>query len=161
MVKHALVLLALAACGDEQPFYCTTDVDCVADGKAGTCTSDSYCAFTDKTCASGLRYHESAGPLRNQCVGNNANGTPAQPFPLEPMQTFDLSTLHDNITPSCSIPGGRDAFFEITLNDTGRLYIDTLGTAATAQAATARRREAACQVCSSTGFSSSRRSRSP
>jgi len=129
MVNRALVLLALAACGDEQPFACTDSVDCAADGKQGVCTSDGFCAFADATCTNGLRYHESAGDLGGKCVGGTANGdSPSSPLPLQALQTINIANTRDDITPSCSIAGGRDVFLEIAINETGRLYVDTLGT---------------------------------
>lgn len=129
MVKRVLVLLALAACGDEKPFVCSDSVDCAADGRQGVCTSDGVCAFADPTCANGLRYHESAGDLGGKCVGGSTNGdTPAAPLPLQPLQTVNIANTHDDITPTCSISGGRDVFFEIAITETGRLYVDTLGT---------------------------------
>ncbi len=60
------VLLALAACRIEDPFPCTLDEHC---GANGLCESAGYCSFPDDACADGRRYDELAdGDLAGQCV---------------------------------------------------------------------------------------------
>jgi hypothetical protein len=118
--------LAFASCGEPTAYRCSTNAQCQDGSAQGVCTRENLCALTDQSCASGLRYDESAGMLAGQCI--IAGDDPSAPLPLEPSQTVDLQGAHDDYTPSCGMAGGPDIFFETTLTQPGRLYVDTFGT---------------------------------
>jgi hypothetical protein len=134
VVKRLVLVLGLAACGEPQPYACEGNLDCRLPGMQGVCTDFGFCAFADSSCASGLRYHESAGDLAGVCVGNETgspNGlvgdTAGNPLVLQPTQTVDLSNANDDYTPSCGGRGGRDVFFQTQITARSRLYLDTKG----------------------------------
>jgi hypothetical protein len=123
--RLAAVACILAGCGEVPAFECDVDEDCNGE----TCTNDGFCAAADASCPSGLKYDPSAGELGGTCVGSNATGdTASDPIPLGPTTNADLGNAKDDIQLSCGVPGGRDMFFETTLKERGRIYIDTFGT---------------------------------
>jgi hypothetical protein len=67
-MRALILVLAItsAACLKAPVFTCATDVEC---GSGGVCAPHGYCAFTDSSCADGLRYGERSGPYANECVG--------------------------------------------------------------------------------------------
>jgi hypothetical protein len=105
---------------------------------------DQYCAESDLACASGYRYHESAGERAGECTagswgsgggGSDGGGEPfADPVttvpPGELGVSVDASTAQHDVTPSCATnPTGRDVMFEITVPASlPRLYVDTYET---------------------------------
>lgn len=57
--------VALAACGDPDPFVCTDDASC----SGGVCQPTGYCSFDDPECASGQRYGAHApAQIAGTCV---------------------------------------------------------------------------------------------
>ncbi len=70
MIRAALacVLAWACACSTRATYTCTASDECVQHGIQGACT-ESFCAFPDMTCASGLRYEANAGDgLAGQCA---------------------------------------------------------------------------------------------
>ncbi len=68
-VRCALVLaLSSVGCLRGGEFKCATSADCVRNGIAGTCESNSFCSFPDDTCESGNRFGDLSGGSTNQCV---------------------------------------------------------------------------------------------
>lgn len=129
-MRRAVLVVALAGCGDVQPFYCANDAECTDGTSAGTCTSFGFCAFPDTSCPSGKRYHDSAGNLANSCVGQEmtvAGDKPDGALPLEPFKMLDITGATDDYQPSCGGHGGRDIFFQTTIGSRSRLYLDTYG----------------------------------
>lgn len=125
MSRAIAILLVVTSCGDVGPFFCDTDDVC----GGGVCTNDGLCAVQDPSCASGLRYHPSAGDLADTCVAASPDGDlPDNPLTLGGVQMVDVSGAGDELTPSCGSAGGRDIFFQTTLTATARLYVDTFGT---------------------------------
>lgn len=59
--------LAAATCGSVEPFACIEDDQCDARAQ-GRCVAPGVCAFPDPQCASGYRYHDSAGSVAKTCV---------------------------------------------------------------------------------------------
>jgi hypothetical protein len=51
-------------------FTCTSDQQCMGNGKIGKCEPNSLCSFEDLTCTSHQRYGELSGALANKCVGD-------------------------------------------------------------------------------------------
>jgi hypothetical protein len=97
------------------------------------CTDDGYCARHDQTCAPlPLRYDDSAGEgLGGQCVNPNAGATgdtADNPIKLVDTRMVDISGASDDTEASCARSGGRDIFFEITLDTPAHLGVDTIGT---------------------------------
>jgi len=143
-----VVLAELSACGTPAELVCESDEQC---GDFGVCIDES-CALPDDTCPFGLRFHESAGERANECVdfgdGLPVGGdTPDDPLPLVATQTIDLKDKSDDYEPDCvGSTGGKDVFFEITLSDFGRLYVDTFGSDFHVALAVAR------GTCASAGF---------
>jgi hypothetical protein len=125
VVRAALLALALCGCGKLPPYHCDTNTDC----SGGVCTGDKLCAVSDVDCASGLRFDTSAGDAANECVALSATGDfPERPLSLVDFQMVDLSAATDDYQPSCTpAPGGRDVFFQTTVEEVGRMYIDTFG----------------------------------
>ncbi|MEM6990867.1 MAG: hypothetical protein AAF721_10230 [Myxococcota bacterium] len=60
-----LAVGAMATSCKPDAFGCDDDGDCAEDG---VCQWSNYCAFTDDTCPSGLRYGEHAGEFSSLCV---------------------------------------------------------------------------------------------
>ena len=58
----------LVQCGGKDPFACTDDSQCAAQGGGGICGPAGYCAFPDASCASGFEYGEHAGEFSGMCV---------------------------------------------------------------------------------------------
>ncbi|SRR5579883_2137113 len=84
-----LAALALGGCNGAGGYVCTTNDNCVHNGKQGTCLpggdGNSYCAFSDPSCGSGQRWDDSAAaPLGGQCVVTPDGGVD--------MATADLAT---------------------------------------------------------------------
>jgi hypothetical protein len=122
----ALAALAvLAGCGELSPYRCVDDAQCAG----GACTSDGFCAFEDPFCPSGLSYDASAGELAGACVATSPTGDTAErPRTLESFQMLDVADARDDNTPSCAASGhGRDVYFQTTIEEVSRLYLDTLG----------------------------------
>ncbi len=67
----AFGLLFLVACKSPRPYTCSLDGQCVVGGLVGRC-AESACAFPAGDCASGYRFHESAGDRAGQCVSSLA-----------------------------------------------------------------------------------------
>lgn len=67
MVRALAVVAALASCSPYGggAFTCAMDSQCGAGGKC----ENSFCAFSDDKCPSGLRYGDLSGPNSNVCVG--------------------------------------------------------------------------------------------
>jgi hypothetical protein len=132
-VKRIVVALALAGCGDVTSFPCGSDPECTdRDGIVGTCAAPGFCAFADASCQSGLRYDEqSAGALSGQCV-DPAQGplgdTADDPRPLQPFQRVGVMNAHDDYASSCNGEDDVDIYFELTLDQQSRVYVDTFGT---------------------------------
>jgi hypothetical protein len=133
-VRAFIVMVALAGCGEPTPLFCLDNATC----SGGQCI-DQFCADSDFTCASGFRFHESAGEKAGECTndgsGNGGSGetfddTVTQLVPGEAGGSADASTAQDDITPSCAAnPTGRDVMFEITVPASyTRLYVDTFQT---------------------------------
>lgn len=121
---------ATAGCGAPTPLRCADDVVC---GGGGACIA-GFCAASDPTCASGLRYHESAGQLAGECTSEGGSGGGSGDGPaatethvLAEKNVVDASTARDHVTPSCAAPGGKDVMFDISVTDRRRLYVDTYG----------------------------------
>jgi hypothetical protein len=115
------VALCLAACSPYGggSFTCTDDDSC---GAGGVCEADGFCAFSDTTCASGLKYGGLSGPSSNQCVpaaggdGGVADAAPDTPpnefcygtgvvvacFAAPPTGTQAIATPIDTDTFSCA-----------------------------------------------------------
>ena len=130
-MRRLVLAIVISGCGDVTPFPCTFDSDCVVGGVMGACADTGFCAFGDTSCASGLRYDQSAGDLSGTCVATD-NGIPGDtadaPLTLADTQTIDLTGAHDDFSSSCGNDGGLDIFFETTIDQPGLLYLDTLGT---------------------------------
>ncbi len=119
----ALATLGIAGCGDLPLYHCARDTECAG----GACTPDGFCAFEDPSCESGLSYDASAGELAGACVAPTGD-TADRPRALEDFQRLDVSDARDDATPSCAPGGrGRDVFFETTIEEVSRLYLDTFG----------------------------------
>ena len=71
MRKLLVAMLVLAGgCLRSTTFQCETTEQC---GGCNTCEPEGYCSRPDPSCAeSGSRFHESAGPYANKCVGSVA-----------------------------------------------------------------------------------------
>ena len=127
LIGLVVMVVAVAGCGTPGELVCELDEQC----GGGLCI-DGSCAFDDGSCLSGLRFHESAGARANECVDIGvvfSGDTPADPIPLpDGAMTVDVSNKHDDFSPSCAGPGGKDVFFEVQLDDFERLYLDTVGT---------------------------------
>jgi hypothetical protein len=68
-LRFAVLLLVAAAggCLRSTTFQCETTEQC---GGGNTCEPEGYCSRPDPSCTtSGSRFHESAGPYANKCVG--------------------------------------------------------------------------------------------
>jgi hypothetical protein len=133
VVRRAVFVFALAGCGDVSEFQCSADADCTdRDGIVGTCADPGFCAFSDSSCPSGLRYDTlSAGALSGQCVDpmtGPLGDTPDHPLQLLPSQQVDVTKAHDDYCSKCNGMEDVDIFFEVTLGQQSRLYVDTLGT---------------------------------
>ena len=121
-------LVAIAACSAPTPLPCADDSTC----SPGIC-ADGFCATADLACASGYRYHESAGDLAGACThesasgGGGSGGSGDPVYALDAMKTIDASSARDDVRPSCASASGRDVVFEATLTSERRLYIDTYG----------------------------------
>jgi hypothetical protein len=120
----------LAGCGAPTPLPCSDDVVC---GGGGACVA-GFCAASDPTCASGLRYHDSAGSLAGECTsesggGGGSGGGPATSdvYVLAENNVVDASMARDDVAPSCAAPGGKDVMFDVNVTDRLRLYVDTFG----------------------------------
>ena len=119
-----LAALGAAGCGDLPPFHCELDAQCAG----GACTPEGLCAFEDPSCESGLSYDASAGELAGACVADAAGDTAERPRALADFQMLDVADARDDDTPSCAASGrGRDVFFQTTIDEVSRLYIDTFG----------------------------------
>jgi hypothetical protein len=132
-VRALALAVVLAGCGTVDPFECSSDPDCTDEqGVTGTCADPGFCAFADSTCMSGLRYdQDSAGALAGQCVGTDVGplgDTADRPRALAPFQRIDVGNAHDDYATTCGGEDDVDIFFEITLDQPGRLYVDTFGT---------------------------------
>jgi hypothetical protein len=130
-MRRLVLAVVLCGCGNVAPFPCSFDTDCVVSGVMGTCADTGFCAFGDTSCASGLRYDQSAGDLSGTCVATNttvAGDTADSPLSLAATQTVELAGAHDDFSSSCGNDGGLDIFFELTVDAPGLLYLDTLGT---------------------------------
>jgi hypothetical protein len=132
-VRRAALAIALAGCGDVSAFQCNSDEECTdRDGVMGTCAEPGFCAFSDSTCMSGLRYDEvSAGSFAGQCVDTGfgpLGDTGDHPRPLQPFQRVDVTHAHDDYASSCNTEDDVDIYFEVTLDQQSRIYVDTFGT---------------------------------
>lgn len=58
------------ACLRSTEYRCSSNTEC---GTGGTCESVGFCSFADSSCASGVRFGDSAGDLANQCTGTAGN----------------------------------------------------------------------------------------
>jgi hypothetical protein len=134
-VRAFIVMAALAGCGQPSPLFCADDGSC----GGGLCI-DQLCAQSDPACASGYRYHESAGEKAGDCTGQGSgsgNGTdggngeaaddPITTLTTEDPTLVDASKARDDFAPSCATnPMGRDVMYEIDVPaGFPRLYVDT------------------------------------
>lgn len=132
------VTALVASCGEPAALSCIDDRTC----GTGVCV-EGFCAMPDPQCASGLRYHDSAGALAGDCTsatgdgkgdgtdtddGNDSGNTPADIYRLLEHNSLDAASARDDIAPSCAAPGGKDVMFDVTVDATSRLYLDTYGT---------------------------------
>jgi len=103
-----LVLVAISGCGDTIPtFRCSSDPQCSFKGKAGSCVDKGadgrgVCALSDGTCASGLRYHESAGPGAGLCLGEVDLAVP--PSPSDMAAVDFATTMVDDLANADLVP---------------------------------------------------------
>lgn len=131
------VAALVAGCGEPAALSCVDDSTC---GAGGVCVA-GFCAEPDPLCASGLRYHESAGSLAGDCTipptdgkgdgdgtGTGTDTGPADVYRLLELNSLDAASARDDIAPSCAAPGGKDVMFDVTVGELGRLYVDTYGT---------------------------------
>jgi len=115
---------ALGGCGSVPPYHCDVDAECAG----GMCAPGGACAFADPACSSGYSYDTSAGDLAGACVAIVAGDTPDRPRTLEERQTLDVAQARDDYAPSCAASAhGRDVFFQVTIPERSRLYVDTFG----------------------------------
>jgi hypothetical protein len=144
-----MTVAALAGCGEPAALECGTDPS--RCGPTGVCVGN-YCALPDELCASGLRYHESAGPNAGTCTDTSetsgsddagtGTGTGGGPDGggnqgVDKIQTLvldgnivviDATDAQDDIKLPCAPgTGGKDVMFDVNLT-TSRFYIDTFGT---------------------------------
>ena len=63
----AIALVAFACACVPSTFHCTGDTSC---GANGVCEAAGFCAYTDTSCASGLRYGDLSSSYSGVCVGN-------------------------------------------------------------------------------------------
>ena len=63
-----VVVLIAGGCLRTTTFQCGDSSQCVANGLQGTCEPNSFCAFPDGNCVSGLRYGGLSGAVAGQCV---------------------------------------------------------------------------------------------
>ncbi|HEY5948188.1 MAG TPA: hypothetical protein VIV40_21980 [Kofleriaceae bacterium] len=131
-----IVMVALAGCSEPTPLVCANNAAC----GGGICIAGA-CADPDGSCASGYRYHESAGALAGTCTGGqgsgggsgSGNGSGASVDPIyglalgESGNLIDASDAKDEIQPSCAAVGGVDVMYEYTVPLLSRLYLDTYG----------------------------------
>jgi hypothetical protein len=152
----AISAAVAAGCGVPTPLVCASDVTC----GAGACIS-GHCALPDDRCASGFRYHESAGVLGGECTddGSGSDGGlgGSDIYLLRETNVVDASAARDDVTPSCGVPGGLDVMFDVRIASSQRLYIDTYGTdyavvlaiyTGTCASLTAQSQDAACVAAS-------------
>ena len=97
----AVLLLTATLLGGCTPssFTCSTDLQCRSGSTAGKCAA-GYCASPDTTCASGIRYDDSAGGgLAGTCVVPVADARvddrPSDASPPAERTSFDLGVSHD------------------------------------------------------------------
>lgn len=131
-MARAITVMALlaAGCGEPQALPCFDDGVC----GGGQCV-EGFCADHDSACASGLRYHESAGELAGECTfgggsggKGDGSGSATDIYVLGESNTVNAATARDDITPSCAAPGGKDVMFDVDVRTPSRLYVDTYGT---------------------------------
>ena len=115
MIRVALVAIALTGCLRTTSFHCATDSDCRLAGAQGTCEAVGYCAFSDSTCTSGLRFGDLSASYANQCVGDQPGDDASTDGP------HDAHVFHDAPPASfCDTTSGTLAAcweFEGNLND--------------------------------------------
>lgn len=124
-------MVALAGCSEPMPLPCADNATC----SGGVCI-DGFCADADTTCASGFRYHESAGSLAGDCTAGAGSGTGnAGSDMFYALSTdgaptaVDASAAHDDIKPQCAAAGGVDVMFDVSVpSGLTRLYVDTTQT---------------------------------
>ncbi|HEY5925041.1 MAG TPA: hypothetical protein VIV11_25340 [Kofleriaceae bacterium] len=133
-VRGVMVMAALAGCGQPTPLPCTGYGVGVCSAE-GLCIA-GWCAEPDMDCASGYRYHESAGSLGGDCTDGSGSGSggSGQTFADDPHvllpgdipMTVDASQAADDVDPACAAPDGKDVMFDITVPiDLTRIYVDT------------------------------------
>ena len=68
LVRIAVAVVAVAAGCKARELLCLADTDCVGEsGDLGSCL-DRHCAFFDPNCIAELRFDDSAGDVKDQCV---------------------------------------------------------------------------------------------
>src|SRR2546423_12395086 len=77
MLRGCLVV-ALVGCHVSGTFHCMDDSQCIRGPEMGVCMM-TFCTYADGTCASGLRYDDSAQSLSNACVTAADAGVDAMP----------------------------------------------------------------------------------
>jgi hypothetical protein len=94
--------LLLTACSEVPPFYCDEDEQCEENGREGTCTVYSQCAFPDGECPDfELRYDDSAGELAGVCVGDERFDPDCQPDVIEAPDEPGCSIATQNCIEEC------------------------------------------------------------
>jgi len=71
MRAFAIAVVALACGCVPSTFHCSSDTSC---GASGVCEPAGYCAYSDGSCASGLRYGDLSSSYSGVCVGNEVPG---------------------------------------------------------------------------------------
>jgi hypothetical protein len=91
MPKLLIAMLVLAGgCLRSTTFQCETTEQC---GGGNTCEPEGYCSRPDPSCTeSGRRFHESAGPRANQCVGSITGDDAGVDAPENDAQTVGCPT---------------------------------------------------------------------
>jgi hypothetical protein len=112
MVKHAfLVLLLAAGCYDDR-YRCTSDAQCDL-GEGGRCEQDGYCTRHDITCATQRRYSAHAGSLSERCFDDRvvpSNVCAGGQAPAKPEGC--LATVCERL-PACCELGWLDACAQV------------------------------------------------
>lgn len=127
--RAVMVMVLVVGCGEPTPLACFDDGVC----GGGLCI-EGFCADYDDACASGMRYHESAGGRAGECTGPVGNGgggsgdSAIDVYVLAESNAVDATNARDDIAPSCAARGGKDVMFDVDVRTPSRLYVDTYGT---------------------------------
>ncbi len=141
-MRAAVCALVLSACSTRSAYQCTSSDQCVSHGAQGTC-EQSYCAFPDSTCASGLRFEPNAGGgLANQCATQTLLDAPLADVPQAPIAFVQANAVRGGavttmqvvfvraIAPRDAILLGVDSDSPglVTVSDTeGNTYVPVVG----------------------------------